>query len=166
MGFFKDFKDDFSQAVGELFPGDDFEDEETIQVNTLDNELDVEQELSKLDGLLEQVEKKVVARNEARMRLEPEPEKKPQLVSEDRPEPETARESKTGLKSDVKPGIQPESEQEPVKVRAKPELKEEPEKKETPESEPELAPLVFDEPVVLPGESEEKPMALKPEEKS
>ena len=52
MGFFKDFKDDFSQAVGELFPGDDFSDVDSVQVNTLDNELDVEQELSKLDGLL------------------------------------------------------------------------------------------------------------------
>ncbi len=58
MGFFKDFKDDFSQAVGELFPGDDFSDVDSVQVNTLDNELDVEQELSKLDGLLEQVERK------------------------------------------------------------------------------------------------------------
>ena len=58
MGFFKDFKDDFSQALNELLPGDDFTEEDEIQVNTLDNELDVEQELSKLDGLLEQVEKK------------------------------------------------------------------------------------------------------------
>ena len=58
MGFFKDFKDDFSQALSELLPGDDFTEEDEIQVNTLDHELDVEKELSKLDGLLEQVEKK------------------------------------------------------------------------------------------------------------
>ena len=58
MGFFKDFKDDFSQALNELLPGDDFTEEDEIQVNTLDNELDVAQYLSKLDGLLEQVEKK------------------------------------------------------------------------------------------------------------
>ena len=59
MGFFKDFKDDFSQAVNELMPGEDIledgtEDEDLV-VNTLENEVDVESELSKLDGLLEQV---------------------------------------------------------------------------------------------------------------
>ena len=59
MGFFKDFKDDFSQAVNELMPGEDnLEDntaDEDLVVNTLENEVDVESELSKLDGLLEQV---------------------------------------------------------------------------------------------------------------
>ena len=59
MGFFKDFKDDFSQAVNELMPGEDnLEDgaaNEDLVVNTLENEVDVESELSKLDGLLEQV---------------------------------------------------------------------------------------------------------------
>lgn len=59
MGFFKDFKDDFSQAVNELMPGEDnlettTADEELV-VNTLEDEVDVESELSKLDGLLEQV---------------------------------------------------------------------------------------------------------------
>ncbi len=59
MGFFKDFKDDFSQAVNELMPGEDnlaetTTDEELV-VNTLEDEVDVESELSKLDGLLEQV---------------------------------------------------------------------------------------------------------------
>ena len=57
MGFFKDFKDDFSQAVNELMPGEDnLEDgaaNEDLVVNTLENEVDVESELSKLDGLLE-----------------------------------------------------------------------------------------------------------------
>ena len=28
MGFFKDFKDDFSQALNELLPGDDFTEED------------------------------------------------------------------------------------------------------------------------------------------
>ena len=59
MGFFKDFKDDFSQAVNELMPGEDNLEENTtdedLVVNTLENEVDVESELSKLDGLLEQV---------------------------------------------------------------------------------------------------------------
>ncbi len=58
MGFFKDFKDDLSQAVNELMPGEDnLEDgaaDEDLVVNTLENEVDVESELSKLDGLLEQ----------------------------------------------------------------------------------------------------------------
>ena len=59
MGFFKDFKDDFSQAVNELMPGEDnlettTTDDELV-VNTLEDEVDVESELSKLDGLLEQV---------------------------------------------------------------------------------------------------------------
>ena len=59
MGFFKEFKEDASQAMKELMPGDDIlEEEETeddLVVNTLEGELDVESELSKLDGLLESV---------------------------------------------------------------------------------------------------------------
>ena len=62
MGFFKEFKDDFSQAVNELMPGEDelTEKEDTLEnddmvVNTLDAEVDTESELSKLNGLLEQV---------------------------------------------------------------------------------------------------------------
>jgi len=61
MSFFKDFKDDLSLAVNELLPGEDLEDEDDLgeesdmMVNTLEGELDIESELSKLDGLLEQV---------------------------------------------------------------------------------------------------------------
>lgn len=59
MGFFKDFKDDFSQAVNELVPGEDNVEvtpaEDELVVNTLEDEVDVASELSKLDGLLEQV---------------------------------------------------------------------------------------------------------------
>lgn len=62
MGFFKEFKDDFSQAVNELMPGGDaLEDvkdtleEDDMVVNTFDEEVDTESELSKLNGLLEQV---------------------------------------------------------------------------------------------------------------
>ena len=59
MGFFKDFKDDLSQAVNELMPGEENletgkTDDELI-VNTLEDEVDMESELSKLDGLLEPV---------------------------------------------------------------------------------------------------------------
>ena len=59
MGFFKDFKDDFSQAVNELMPGEDnletTASEDNLVVNTLEGEVDVASELSKLDGLLQQV---------------------------------------------------------------------------------------------------------------
>ena len=70
MGFFKDYKDDksdlrddFSQALDELIPGgddftepdDDFGNDDML-VNTLDLEdVDTKSELSKLNGLLEQV---------------------------------------------------------------------------------------------------------------
>jgi cytoskeletal protein CcmA (bactofilin family) len=56
MGLFKDFKEDFSQAVNELVPGG----EEPIDnrasekyAESPNREVDVEAELSKLDGLLE-----------------------------------------------------------------------------------------------------------------
>ncbi|MDD6058095.1 MAG: polymer-forming cytoskeletal protein [Clostridiales bacterium] len=61
MGFFKEFKDDFSQAVNELIPeeGDmSLLDDEDLAVNTLESDVDVDAELSKLDGLLEEVSKK------------------------------------------------------------------------------------------------------------
>lgn len=61
MSFFKDFKEDLSQAVNELVPGGDdpeiLENDNDVVVNTLENELDVQSELSKLDGLLEKVTK-------------------------------------------------------------------------------------------------------------
>ena len=60
MGFFKDFKEDFNDAVNELVPGgDNTATSEEVMVNTLDGDIDVESELTKLDGLLEQVSKKV-----------------------------------------------------------------------------------------------------------
>ena len=62
MGFFKDFREDFSQAVNDLMPEDDngaekqnnLENDDMV-VNTLDADMDTESELSKLNGLLEQV---------------------------------------------------------------------------------------------------------------
>ena len=63
MGFFKDFKDDFSQAVDELMLGSDdaakkteAPESEDMVVNTLDTGVDTQSELSKLDGLLEPVQ--------------------------------------------------------------------------------------------------------------
>ncbi|MCI5918587.1 MAG: polymer-forming cytoskeletal protein [Roseburia sp.] len=76
MGFFKDFKDDFSQAMNEIIPGEEpLEEEDTLSddlvVNTLEEEVDVESELSKLDGLLEQVTKQEEAKAATRQPVEP-----------------------------------------------------------------------------------------------
>lgn len=77
MGFFKEFKDDFSQAVNELMPGEDSLEEtgkqEDLVVNTLEDEVDVESELSKLDGLLEQVTKKEPVKEEKPAPAAPKP---------------------------------------------------------------------------------------------
>ena len=60
MGLFKDFKEDFSQAAKELLPGDDMLENEDVVVDTLSENVDVKSELSKLDGLLEQVKEEPV----------------------------------------------------------------------------------------------------------
>lgn len=60
MGLFKDFKEDFSQAVNELVPGGENLDD-NVEVDTLSEDVDVKSELSKLDGLLEQVKEEPVA---------------------------------------------------------------------------------------------------------
>ncbi len=59
MGFFKDFKEDLSEAVNELMPGTADEKEEQEMTNTMEDEVDVTKELDKLDGLLEEVSAKV-----------------------------------------------------------------------------------------------------------
>ncbi len=65
MGLFKDFKDDFSQAVNELMPGEAeptaVRNADNLVVDTLEEEVDVRSELSKLDGLLEKVKEESVA---------------------------------------------------------------------------------------------------------
>ena len=61
MGLFKDFKEDFSQAVNELVPGGENLENEDVVVDTLSEDVDVKSELSKLDGLLEQVKEEPVA---------------------------------------------------------------------------------------------------------
>ena len=60
MGLFKDFKEDFSQAAKELLPGEDVVENEEVVVDTLSEDVDVKKELSKLDGLLEQVKEEPV----------------------------------------------------------------------------------------------------------
>ena len=63
MSFFKDFKEDLSQAVNELLPGEAELKEEAAQmhpdlvVNTLEQEVDVKSELKKMEGLFEKVGK-------------------------------------------------------------------------------------------------------------
>lgn len=148
MGFFKDFKEDFSQALNELLPGEDYPEADDIQINTLDNELDVEQELSKLDGLLEQVEKK-----SAQPEVTPEPpvEEEPELApldelefkleAEAEPEPEAAE-----------PEPEPEVEPEPETTEPEPEAEVEPELESELEAEPEVEP----EPEVQPQEPAEE----------
>ena len=71
MGLFKDFKDDFSQAVNELVPGgeplDTAKQADNLVVDTLDEEADVQSELSKLDDLLGQVKNEADANLEAEL---------------------------------------------------------------------------------------------------
>ncbi len=63
MSFFKDFKEDFSQAVNELTPGEERKGrEDELVVNTLEQEVDAKAELNKLEGLFEKVEEPVVKR--------------------------------------------------------------------------------------------------------
>ena len=68
MGLFKDFKEDWSQAVSELVPGGEGAEEsvDSIEVDTLGEDVDVKSELSKLDGLLEQVKEEPVAETKAK----------------------------------------------------------------------------------------------------
>ena len=79
MGFFKDFKEDFNDALDEMAGAEETSTEE-VMVNTLDGDIDVESELNKLDGLLEQVTKKVETpaekQEEAPVTTEPVEEKK------------------------------------------------------------------------------------------
>ena len=60
MGLFKDFKEDFSQAAKELLPGEEVMENDDVVVDTLSDNVDVKSELSKLDGLLEQVKEEPV----------------------------------------------------------------------------------------------------------
>lgn len=66
MGLFKDFKEDFSQAVNELVPGGEMDGTmaDDVVVDTLGDSVDVKSELSKLDGLLEQVKEEAPAKAE------------------------------------------------------------------------------------------------------
>ena len=61
MSFFKDFKEDFSQAMNELLPGEEELKEEAAKmqpelvVNTLEQEVDAKSEMKKIEGLFDMV---------------------------------------------------------------------------------------------------------------
>lgn len=177
MSFFKDFKDDLSLAVNELLPGEDFEMEEELEdspemmVNTLEGDLDIESELSKLDGLLEHVDKDQEQKEPVRhVQIEPEepvlekpaaPE--PQAT---RPKPQPAPKPQAAPKEQPKPELKKESKPEPVKAAEKEESIQaalsrfdtilEPEKKEEEEDD-----LPFDFDALL-KEAEDKPQRVQP----
>lgn len=105
MSFFKDFKEDLSQAVSELLPGEDELKEEAAQmqpelvVNTLEQEVDVKSELKKMEDLFEKVGKE-------------ETEDKPMILTPEEPT-ETAPIVEAVKTEDVKEPEQKESTIEP-----------------------------------------------------
>ena len=157
MGFFKDFKDDFSQAVNELMPGeaDQFDGLQTddMVVNTLESEVDVESELSKLDGLLEQVTKQEAERE--RIALS---EKAAEPVAEPLFE-EVVAEPEPVVQQPVQRPVRPEPVQRPVKPAPAPEPVREPELA-VPESMPvaEPEPMPAAEPVARPAAEAPRPV--------
>lgn len=120
MSFFKDFKEDLSQAVNELLPGEAELKEEAAQmqpelvVNTLEQEVDVKSELKKMEGLFEKVEKEIV--EEGPMILTPEEPQKPELK---KPEPKKSEPKAEAVKAEAV------VEQEPIESIIKPEEAEE-----------------------------------------
>lgn len=174
MSFFKDFKDDLSLAVNELLPGEDFELEEELEesqemmVNTLEGDLDIESELSKLDGLLEHVDKKDPVRH---VQIQPEepvleklPDPKPAPVPAPKPaaRPQAVSKPQAAPKKQQKPEMK--KEQKPVRPAEKEESIQaaisrfdtilEPEKKDEDD-------LPFDFDALL-KEAEEKPQRVQP----
>ncbi|MCI9081936.1 MAG: polymer-forming cytoskeletal protein [Lachnospiraceae bacterium] len=86
MSFFKDFKEDLSQAVNELLPGEELQGstaqkQPDLVVNTLEQEVDVESELKKLEGLFEKVEEP--AQTAKPVVLTPEQPELPEIKLED-----------------------------------------------------------------------------------
>lgn len=150
MSFFKEFKEDLSQAVNELMPGENLpEDELTedsdVQVNTLEDELDVASELSKLDGLLEKVSQNV------EMETAAEAEEIPELDI-----PVEAK--KSFFEEEVIP--EPESTEEPEEIIPEPDIIVEPEIAAEPEEEILMEPEVAVEPEV----TVEPDIIVEPEE--
>ena len=89
MSFFKDFKEDFSQAMNELMPGEDVaEKDDELVVNTLEQELDAKAELDKLEGLFEKVEEPAVEEDASEVIEE-------EIAQEEEPVAEPVKEEET-----------------------------------------------------------------------
>ena len=108
MSFFKDFKEDLSQAVNELLPGEAELKEEAAQmqpdlvVNTLEKEVDVKSELKKVEGLFEKVGKGAL--EEETMILTPEePADSAKKLMETKVENVTKEEKKESVSEAVEP---------------------------------------------------------------
>ncbi len=108
MSFFKDFKEDLSQAVNELLPGEAELKEEAAQmqpdlvVNTLEKEVDVKSELKKVEGLFEKVGKGAL--EEEPMILTPEePADSAKKLMETKVENVTKEEKKESVSEAVEP---------------------------------------------------------------
>ena len=111
MGFLKEFKEDFSQAVNELMPGEDNTDaailEDDVEVNTLEGDVDVAAELSKIDDLLEKVASQVEEKKPEEKKIE---EKKLEVKKEEK------KEEKKEVKAEVKGKEEPKIQEEKVMV--------------------------------------------------
>ena len=110
MSFFKDFKEDLSQAVNELLPGEEMKEnvvpeQPELVVNTLEQEVDVESELKKLEGLFEKVEEPV----QEPVVLTPEEPKLPEIKLED-----AIREQQKEIKVETVAAEEPKQKEETV----------------------------------------------------
>lgn len=126
MGFLKEFKEDFSQAVNELMPGEGAD----VEVNTLEGDVDVAAELSKIDTLLEKVAGQVEGKEDKK--LEKKMEEKPAVTESKKVE--TVQKADKPLKFDKKPEKEEKSEKSEPKVQEEKVMVENttPEKKELP----------------------------------
>jgi len=115
MGFLKEFKEDFSQAVNDLMPGEDNTDaailEDDVEVNTLEGDVDVAAELSKIDDLLEKVASQVEEKKPEEKKIE---EKK--LEAKKDFKKEEKKEEKKEVKAEVKGKEEPKIQEEKVMV--------------------------------------------------
>ena len=115
MGFLKEFKEDFSQAVNELMPGEDNTEatilEDDVEVNTLESDVDVAAELSKIDDLLEKVASQVEEKKPEEKKIE---EKKFETKKDFKKEEK--KEEKKEVKAEVKGKEEPKIQEEKVMV--------------------------------------------------
>ncbi|MGN0485020.1 MAG: polymer-forming cytoskeletal protein [Lachnospiraceae bacterium] len=121
MSFFKDFKDDLSQAVNDITDEEkelDSMEKSDLLVNTLDEEekVDVKTELAKLDGLLEQVstkkDKKENPENAASQRQEEKKNEGPtaEEIMQYMKSRETKHEEETAMSAEDKKGAEVQEE--------------------------------------------------------